>query len=220
MAIARDTYLARTTQTPAATSYTFSYTCTGSNRVLVLFVEHSVTDTINTVTYAGDSMTKVDSITVYGTVVVDSWIIINPASGANNVVSSASASIQQVVMAESYTGTTSGGSTGGCDAHNTATFLVSSLDQSISTTTVSDNAWIPIYFRANGGSYSASTNVSIQDDVAGIALMGDTNGALTPAGSKTQTFTRVSGTNSGGILTVALAPYVASATNSGFFGLM
>jgi len=206
-AIARDTFLARISST--GTSQTEAMTITGSDTVLLVFVEHSTSQTTDTVTYAGTSLTQVDTITAYASTVVDSWILVGTATGANNIVANFSASVESNLTAESYTGVGSGGSTGGSDAHNTANFTASAADQSIETTTVADNAWIPIYFRASGGGYSAGTNVSIQDNVANIALMGDTNAAITPAAATTQIHTRDTGTNDGGILTVSIAPVSA-----------
>ena len=212
MAIARDTYKARTTQPSSAASYTFAYTCTGSDRAVVLYIEHAAA-TIDTATYAGVSMTKIhDAVTAYGTIKLSSFILINPASGSNNFVVDPTGSDQLVVMVESYTGAGTGGGTGGSDSSQTATFATSAANQSIVTTTSADNCWITFFFRANGGSYTAGTNVSIQDNVASIALVGDTNAAITPAGATTQTFNRSTGTNSGGIITIALAPAGAAPT--------
>lgn len=220
MAIARDTYLARTTQPSSAASYTFAYTCTGSDRAVVLYIEHAAAS-ISTATYAGVSMTRIHNASVaYGGVKMSSFILINPASGSNNFVVTPATNDQLVVMVESYTGVGTGGGTGGSDSSSTATWSSSSANQTVSTTTVANNSWITFFFRSDGGSFSAGTNVSIQDNVAGIALVGDTNAAITPAGSTNQTFTNGGGSNSGRVITVALAPYTAASVNSNFFALM
>lgn len=213
MAIARDTFLARLTGSPG-TSITRSMTITGSNTALVVFVEHDSAVTVSSVTYAGVTMTQVDNILAYTGTQISSYVLVGTSTGANNIVVTFSASTEGVTMAESYTGVASGASTGGCDAHATLSFSSSATNQTVSTTTASDNAWITVFFRANGGSYSAGTNVSLQDNVADIALMGDTGLAIVSPGATEQTFTRVTGTNSGGVITVALRPSSGVATPS------
>jgi hypothetical protein len=210
MAIARDTFVARTGG--SGTSQTLAYTCTGSDRALVLFIEYN-SGSVSGVTYNGVAMTKVDTITAYSGVLVDSWILINPSSGANNIIATFSVSGSHSMMAESYTGVGTGGSTGGCDSHNTTTWSSQTTDRTLATTTVADNSWLIVYLRSDAGSYTAGTNVSFQNNVAGIAIMGDSGAALTPAGSKNQTFTASGASNSGGILSVGISP-VATATSS------
>lgn len=212
--IARDTFLIRTAQTSA--SWSASYTVTGSNPALVVFAEHSSGETVTSATYNGVALTIVNSITVYTGTAVTALILIAPATGANTLTVNFSASSTHNVMAESYSGVFSGGNTGGSDSKNTSTWSASSANQSIVTTTIANNSWLVIYLRSDGGTYTASTNVSIQNNVANIALMGDNNAAITPAGATTQTFT-ATGTNSGGMLTVGLAGSAAASANSNFF---
>lgn len=210
MAIARDTFLARTTQNNNA--WSASYTVTGSSPTLVVFAENgSSTPTATSATYNGVAMTLVDAVgSVVGGFSQTSFILVNPATGANTLTVNFSESSNHSITAESYTGVGSGGSTGGADSHNTASWTASGGDKSIVTTTVANNAWIAVYLRTDSGSYAAGTNVSTQDNVANIALMGDTNSAITPAGATTQTFTNSSGVPSGFILSVGLTPAVAA----------
>jgi len=209
MAIAFDAVLNRATDT--GTTHTVSFTVTGSDTAIVVFIETTGPNTINSVTYGGDALTSVDSVDWDGAGnTLDSYILVGTKTGANDIVVTFAASEENVVMALSYTGVESGGSTGGSDSHNTASWTTESTDQTIATTTVADNAWIPGYFRSTGGaSFSAGTNVTIRENVASIALSFDTGAAITPAGSTNQTFTHSGGSTSGSILSVGLKPLVA-----------
>ena len=89
-------------KTAAAATLTFSHTCTGSNRVLYVLV---TTDNIvpTGVTYAGTSMTlKVDADGgTSGNASI--WELINPDTGANNIVVTVSPNDEIVAGGISYT---------------------------------------------------------------------------------------------------------------------
>lgn len=98
MAIAFD---AATDSSVTGTSLTFSHTCTGSDRVLFVAMQY-VSNTITGVTYNGVSMTL--EVQRNGTNRAAIYSLINPATGANNVVVSSSSSQQMQACAMSYTG--------------------------------------------------------------------------------------------------------------------
>lgn len=176
MAIAYDT----TSNATGTSGITWSHTCSGSNRIL--FVALGVTSGVShTVTYAGVSMTQVLNPTVGA---VGFYYLINPASGANNIVVTGSGGTMQA-CATSYNGVAQSGNpeastlgdTGG--GANTITN---------GTTTVTDNAWVVGLAGQFTGSavISAGTGstqrVSINGGGVPVALY-DNGGPKTPAGS-------------------------------------
>lgn len=110
MPIAFDAATAATTGNPGSgdTSLAFSHTCSGSDRVLYVFVHGRYHDNVTGVTYAGVSMTKIASVD-------DSWAggevlgtalyrLVAPATGPNNVVVTMSAARHATASAISLTG--------------------------------------------------------------------------------------------------------------------
>jgi hypothetical protein len=101
MAIAFDA--ASSDRTDGATSLTFSHTCTGSDRLLIVALCVQSGASSPTATYNGTSMTLVDSIT-------STWVhtymfrLIAPTTGANNVALSWTGSDAAIGLATSYTG--------------------------------------------------------------------------------------------------------------------
>src|SRR5437016_3064177 len=102
MAIARDN---NSLGAFSASPLTFSHTCTGSNLILFVYVwKNATTDLINTVTYNGVTMTAVnagvtDGASDYGKM----YYLLNPATGAHNVVVTVSSG-SVAAYAASYTG--------------------------------------------------------------------------------------------------------------------
>ncbi|NOS67921.1 MAG: hypothetical protein HOO67_06210 [Candidatus Peribacteraceae bacterium] len=88
MAIALD--VSDTGNVAAASSLTFSHTCTGSNLMLIVGAHAEDATTadrvVNSVTYAAVGMTKIDEQSVNGTNTSSQWYLFGPATGANNVV--------------------------------------------------------------------------------------------------------------------------------------
>ncbi len=87
----------------AGTSYTFSHTCSGDNRILFVSVMGGTSDTITGVSYNSNSLTLIDKQQV-GTYWSYLFYLIAPSTGANNVVISSSSSINIFGSSASYTG--------------------------------------------------------------------------------------------------------------------
>lgn len=91
-----------------AASLTFSHTMSsGTNGLLIVAasVQTSGGATLNTVTFNGVSMTKYNEITIASTYFkLSLWYLIAPASGAHNVVATASTTVEIWAAAQSFTG--------------------------------------------------------------------------------------------------------------------
>lgn len=107
MAIAYDTTSSSTTF-GVVTSSTWSHTCSGADRRLYVGVQNvDSTDPITSVTYAGTAMTLVAFVPWPGSTVGSAALykLINPASGANDIVITYNGSKnQQGAWATSFTG--------------------------------------------------------------------------------------------------------------------
>lgn len=207
MAIAYDTSVTQQTSDGSGSTLTFSFTTTGTNRYLLVGCLNTgyPTVTMTSVTYGGVAMTQiglVDVGNVSGTQVEYLYGLANPASGANNIVLTASGTCTIAAVAASYTGAQQ---TTALEASGTATGASGTGTKSI--TTITNNAWLVGHARGQSNA-SASTSTTFRPaDNAGLAMM-DSNADKTPAGSYSLNFT-TSGNNNWGILVASIAPYVA-----------
>ena len=215
MAIAFDNSLAR--QNGAGTTLTTSFTITGASTALVVFADHNTGSTV-TCTYGGVSMTKIHDAVSNNAQLLSSFILVGTATGANDIVMTRTGGSDMSYQAMSYTGVGTGGSTGGSDSSAQLIWASGGGNRTLATTTVANNSWITLFHRT-ADEYTAGTNVTFRQSTSGVAVVSDTNGAITPAGSTNQTINIVSGTGGGGMLSISLAP-PASATHRGFFGFM
>ena len=205
MAIAFDTS-AKTAYVDNVTSLTLSFTTTGSERALVVFVNtvDPTGDIISGVTYGGTAMTLIDKTVRYtGTNWTYLFYLLNPASGANDIVASfTESSAHAQIFASSYTGVNQTA----IDAQNKNTGT-GTTSVTVSITTVADNCWL-----VGGGAYesgiSAGANTVIrQHESLGSGII-DSDGAKSPPGSYSLNLTQNSGNF--GIVAVSLAPIIPS----------
>lgn len=186
MAIARDASTEWGTTT--WTSLTFSHTCTGSNLLLFVGVRwDGWSDSITGVTYNWVAMTKIIWHNDAGNRRTYLRYLIAPATWAHNVVVSSSWSVLLNGNASSYTWCKQSWVPDASAKNSNAS--ASSLTTSM--TTVADNCWGVLVGVTNvtqaAGTWSTQRTLST-DTAFGIY---DTNGALTPAGSKSMQVTAV-----------------------------
>lgn len=213
MAIALDTSVDGGTVT--ATSLTYSHTITGSNTALIVAIRSRIgtSESITGVTYATVPMTLIDTVASdnfirpYST----TWLLMNPTTGANNVVISGSPSANISAMSASYTGVKQ---TGQPDAHTTATAGSSPVSKAI--TTVADNCWVVGFASMDNNTPTANTGITFRKTAFHLGI-GDSNAAVTPAGSYTMA---ANGGSSGSLvlMLISLAPDVPA--SSGFFTIL
>lgn len=192
--------------TPGSSPLTISHTCS-SNPNRVLFVGISAdSDIISSVTYAGQAMSQLGK--KIGTEANDTgttyyiYGILNPTSGANDIVISWSGSHYVRSANGSYTGARQNslpdafiGKTKGDVAHT-------SLAETITTTVA--GCWVGCFSVGSGGSPSSITNGTIRT-TGSLCVWGDSNSAVTPAGNLTMTSNFASSVASS-ILLVSFAP--------------
>jgi hypothetical protein len=175
----------------------------------------SDTDKITGVTYAGTAMSRLIGIQdnnltrwhyIYG--------LLAPSTGANNVVVSASNTFVGGGSA-SYTGVNQSGLP---DATATDVTGTSVNDFNVNITTVADNCWV---FSSCGRNITTGGSMTFRvalSHVSSVVELVDTNGVLTPAGTKTLTFHQPD-TNQHSALLVSFAPAASSTPTPNFLSL-
>jgi len=211
MAIAFD---ASSSGSGVTTSLTYAHTCTGSNRYLAVAMNNNTASaTITAITYAGVSMgTAVDALVNSGAnTYLYMFNLVAPASGANNVVITASPSTNINSISLSFTGAKQ---TNQPDAHGTVTSSISSgADQTKAITTVAANAWMIAFGHGAGDPVTAGTGTTSRA-TSGNAMFGtySSNPIVTPASTSMSMTNSGFGTLSVTMLALSLSPAVASAT--------
>ena len=177
----------QTTTTP----YTWSHTCTGSNRLLTVGIAAKVSgDTVSGITYNGVALTNIRTDTHSSTPFhTELWELINPASGSHDItVTWGTAPDQSIGSAISLTGVIQ---TSHNDANNGAGGGVTT-DATTTVTTVADNAWLVNIVSSNTASATWTVGASQTEtlntgttDWAGASY----EGPITPAGGTVMNFT-------------------------------
>jgi len=163
----------------SSTSLTYSHTCTGSNRILFVgILTGGTNDIVTGVTYGGVSMSQVNKqVATNG--YMYSYILIAPATGANNVVVSVSPTQDIWSASASYTGATQSS-----QPHQQGTAVQASgtsfASQSLTPTLT--NTWHISWFRSSANLIIAagSGTTKRQSPATSTEMMiADSNGEIT-----------------------------------------
>lgn len=172
---------------------TNSHTCTGSNRLLVVDVasEDSASGiTVSGITYAGVALTRAHS-NLNSLDRDETWYLINPASGANNIITTMAASSGDLfIFSTSYTNAKQSGQP---DATN-AVFVASTTAFTNSITSVAANCIVHDVVLKNTGaglisSAGAGQVYRLQNDISGSCDSGVSDKTATTAGSYNMSWT-------------------------------
>lgn len=169
------------------TSITFAHTCTGSNLILFVMVsDNSAGDNVTSVTYNGVALTRIKYVNP-SYIKTSLWYLINPATGAHNVVVSSNTNNAILGISVSYTGA---GQTQPNLVSNAVSDSVSgeaSMETNINTLT--DNSWVILTNNNNAGTPSATNFACRQGNFGWNGAIGffDSNAPKTPAGNVSET---------------------------------
>lgn len=194
----------------SGSTWTVSYTVgAGANRILFVGASdlvQSSTD-ITGVTYAGVSMTKIAEGRAGTDRFSTLWMLVNPATGANNIVFSRTTSGSYIeAVAASYSGVKQTSQPDGTSVNQDTT---DPNDNTITST--ADNCWhMMIVHRATAGTLTAGTGTTLRANNSNNTALFDGNGAITPAGSNTITCSGVATTVS---LGATFAPVISNLAN-------
>lgn len=161
----------------AVTSITKAHTCSGANRLLVAFGFVNLGYSVNSITYNGDALTAIQTIT-NATDTIRSFYKIAPATGSNNaVVTFSAAGSGSCIAMESINGAKQ-------SAQPDATASQTPVSASPMTTTitiVAPGSWVVIAGRdSSSGGSAASTNCTdrgLSQDQLGMFDSGAGQGA-------------------------------------------
>lgn len=181
-AIARDATSHTYDQTGTATSLTVSHTITGSNPILIAGLIHRGNEALTSSTYNGAALTAIgrafntnNGVNMYG--------IMNPDTGAHNLVASWTTASVAMLLGESYTGV---GQSGQPDSFNTGTADATSLAVSTTVPGAGTTHWLVGMSSDDGAPFDptagAGTSVNVQEPYPGGAWNGnaglDSNGTV------------------------------------------
>lgn len=186
------------------TSKTWSHTCSGSDRFLIVGTQAGAS--ITGVTYNGVAMTLIDTQGL-----TKMWYLIAPATGSNSIVATAASSTYIMTGSVSYTGVNQSSP---IDATVKGTDSGVAVDETL--TTIADNCWTVMTTHHDGYAFftpDAGTTTRVFTSGLGLTMV-DSNAPKTPAGSTTLSGT--SGSSSWESVMASFAPSVASVSNSGF----
>lgn len=214
MAIAFDNSTQHT-RTTSGSSTSFSHTCSGSDRILFVFVNavNPTGNTASSVTYDGVAMTKIDDEFAQVNVNTSLWYLVAPATGSNTVtVNFATLGSYVDCAASSYTGAAQ---TSPIDANSKNNTTGNSVSTTVTSTT--DNCWVVTcgYHGALTSLSAGGTSREITISGSQRGLIGDSNAAVTPAGGRTMTISGGSSQTSA-IIAAAFKPAGAAPAATGF----
>lgn len=201
-------------------SESFSHTCSGNNRLLVVVVNLDNNpgqgDVLTGVTYGGVAMTLIQKILGAGTTYTNRYsymfYLLNPASGANNIVITTSISTRMDAVSASYNGVLQSGQP---DAFNDVS-TANVASKTLATTIVNNNSWLVSAVISAAQTSSPSAGVTLRNgSVAGADIgIGDSNGGLAP-GSHSMSWTTPAADDYMSVLNASFAP--APTPPGGFF---
>jgi hypothetical protein len=205
MAIAYDTSVHK--QSDSGTSITWTHTCTGSNLILLVCVMMSTSRSVSAISYNGVAMTFINRSSGGGAGQTVAWYyLINPATGANTVSITIDSSSFCYPSSASYTGVDQ---TSPIDASTTtANNAGSTITTTLTTTT--DNCWTVLGVRDGADGATTASTGSTQRMATNTQIY-DSNGPVTPAGSKSMTLTACFVNNTTTTM-VAIKPFVAGSS--------
>lgn len=184
------------------TSRTYSHTCSGTDRYLLVFVRGGGGEgnRVTSITYAGVSMSLL-GVANYGEAMIV-YGLANPASGANNVVVTFSSSSYHQVGSISYTGVHQTSSLDG----TVQTYAPTSVSSVTATVTTSySGSWVIIGAKNGSLAISAGTNCTLRVNCGSEgARSGDTNGGTSPGANTIQV--TASGSSNWSVVGLALRP--------------
>lgn len=198
--------------TAASNTDTWSHTCSGDDRFLVVGVAMlSLAQTVSGITYNGVALTLIGvRSSVTGAARVELWGLIAPATGANNIVVTLTGSIAFAGVASSYNNVHQTVPTEGFNSAQATN--VGAADATVNVTTVADNDWTVDIVCTDDTAITVGAGQISRANVTGAGGSGamSSEGTKTPAGSVTMSWTDVGALMTWAIGSVALRPVSAA----------
>lgn len=201
----------------AQSTYSWSYTCTGTNRYLTVGISMLSVggSSVSSITYNGVNLSLIKAqASVSGAVRAELWGLVAPASGSNTIVVTLSAALDSIGGAVSFTGVHQTSPTEGA-ASATAT-NVGAADATVDVVTVANKDVCVDVVATSDTAITVGAGQTSRNNVTGTLGSGamSTEGPKTPAGTVTMSWTNVDAATTWSIASVALRPVAASALGS------
>lgn len=192
----------------ASSSYSWSHTCTGADRYLVVGISMlSLAQSVSGITYNGVAMTLIGTqASVTGAARVELWGLVAPATGSNTIAVTLTGAIASAGCATSFTNVNQSVPT---EAFNSAQATnVGAADATVNVTTVADNDMTVDIVCSDDASITVGAGQTERANVTGAGGSGamSTEGPVSPAGSTTMSWTAVGALATWAIGSVALRP--------------
>lgn len=200
----------------ASSSYSWSHTCTGANRYLVVGVGMlSVAQSVSSITYNSVALTLLGvQSSLTGAARVELWGLVAPATGSNTIAVTLTGAIASAGAAASYTGVHQSFSTEGFNSAQATN--VGAADATVNVTTVADNDWVVDIVATDDTAITVGAGQTSRNNVtgAGGSAADSDEGPKTPAGSVTMSWTNIAALATWSIGAIALRPIAASGLSS------
>lgn len=201
----------------AASTYTFTRTCSGNNRYLVVDVAllsagqtvSSIVDDFGGGAVAMTFLGAQSTVTSFGR--IESWGLVAPISGTKTIQVNLSGSIASAAGAVSYTGVHQTSPTEGFNSNQATN--VGATDATVAVTSVADKCWIHAAVATDDTAITAGQTSRNNITGAGGSGADEDTGPITPAGATTMSYTGV-----GALATWAIAGFALRPIESGALG--
>lgn len=198
----------------AQSTYTFTRTCSGNSRYLVVDVSilsagQTVTSIVDDFGGGAVAMTLLgarSTVTSFGR--VESWGLVAPISGTKTIQVNLSSSVVSAACAVSYTGVHQVSPTEGFNSNQATN--VGATDATVAVTSVADLCWIHAAVATDDTAITASQTSRNNVTGAGGSGADEDTGPITPAGATTMSYTGVGALATWAIVGFALRPNTAA----------
>lgn len=205
----------------AQSTYSWSHTCTGSNRYLTVGISMLSVGgaSVSSITYNSVALSLIKAqASAVGAIRSELWGLVAPTTGSNTIVVTLSASLDSAAGAVSYTGVEQ---TTPYEAANSATATnVGAADATVNVTTVADNDWTFDNVATDDTAITVGAGQTSRSNVTGTLGSGamSSEGPKTPAGSVTMSWTNVDALKTWSTVAAALRPVAAGPIIFSAFG--
>lgn len=196
----------------AQSTYSWSHTCTGSNRYLTVGISMLSVggSSVTGITYSGIALSLIKAqASGAGAIRSELWGLVAPATGSNTIAVTLSASLDSAAGAVSYTGVEQ---TTPYEAANSATATnVGAADATVNVTTIANNDWTFDNVATDDTAITVGAGQTSRNNVTGTLGSGamSSEGPKTPAGSVTMSWTNVDALKTWAIVAAGLRPVAA-----------
>lgn len=199
----------------AQSSYSWSHTCTGSNRFLSVDISMlSLAQTVTGITYNSIALILIGvRNSVSGAARIETWGLIAPSTGSNTIAVTLSGSIASAGTAVSYTGVHQTSPYEGFNSNQATN--VGATDATVAITSVADNDWVHAAVATDDTAITAGQTSRNNVTGAGGSGADEDTGPITPAGATTMSYTGVGALATWVIGGYALRPISASTLTTG-----